>query len=69
MYKELYHSPQGMDKFLGFFSTVHDGPFRINEREVEQAKFFPLEEVKSMKENAEKFHPELVFLLEKRFRF
>ena len=55
----------GQIKFLSVFRAHHDGPFHINKEEVERADFFTREKVEEMIQMKEKFHPELLFLLEK----
>lgn len=70
MYKDLYQDKKyhvGLKKFLTTFKTQSNGPFRINPEEVETVKFFTLVEIWKMIKGGEKFHPELVFLLEQHF--
>lgn len=50
-------------KFLVTFKAIYNGPFTINPEEVEDVRFFSLEDIKNMIVHGEKFHPELLFLL------
>ena len=65
--KDLYVHAGVLKKFLITFKTKYNGPFRLNPKVVEKVEFFNLEEIQEMIDNGEKFHPELLFLLEKRF--
>lgn len=58
---------KGLKKFLATLKAVHNGPFKINPEEVEKAEFFSLEEIQEMINNGERFHPELLFILNKHF--
>ena len=60
-------SGMNLRKFIGFFSTCHAGPFRINNEEVEKAEFFTWDDVEKMLLRKEKMHPELEFLFKKHF--
>jgi len=66
-FKDLYVGPMGAKKFLVTFTSVFNGPFKINPDEVERVEFFSLEKIQEMVESGEKFHPELLFLLEKHY--
>ncbi len=63
-YDRYHHEAQG-DKFLTTFVATYDGPFYPNPEEVEKISFFKIEEIKAMVKKGEKFHPELLFLLNK----
>ncbi len=54
-------------KFLGSFTSIYNGEFKVNLKEVEKMQFFSLKEIQEMINQKEKFHPELLFLLEKHF--
>ncbi|MBN1793257.1 NUDIX domain-containing protein [Candidatus Woesearchaeota archaeon] len=54
-----------LEKFLTTFRTTFNGPFKPDPEVVERVDFFPIEEMKQMAKRGEKFHPELLFLLEK----
>lgn len=58
---------KGLKKILATLKAVHNGPFKINPEEVEKAEFFSLEKIQEMINNGEKFHPELLFILNKHF--
>jgi len=65
--KDLYvDKNRGLRKFLATFKAIHPGPFNFN-HEVERVEFFGMEKIRDMVVAGEKFHPELMFLLEKRF--
>lgn len=54
----------GLKKFLGVFKAKHPGPFTIDEEAVEKVEYFSRDEIKKMIDKGEKFHPELLFLLQ-----
>lgn len=54
-------------KFLGTFTTVHTGPFHPNPEDVQEFRFFSFADIQGMIDAGERFHPELLFLLEKYF--
>lgn len=64
--KDLYVAPGSPPKFVVAFKAVSDGPFSAGE-DVESVGFFPLERIRAMVEEGQKFHPELLFLLKKYF--
>jgi len=57
----------GLKKFLGTFTTTFNGPFKINPEEVEKIEFLSLDKIQDMINKDEKFHPELLFILNKQF--
>lgn len=65
--KDFYEAPGTPNKFLGTFKAKFNGPFNPNPKEVDKVDFFTLDEIKTMIQKGEKFHPELLFLLEKYF--
>lgn len=67
LHKDLYEVRKGFTKFLSTFKTIYNGPFILKPDEVEKVEFFSLEEIQKMIKSGEKFHPELLFLLEKHF--
>ncbi len=68
LYKDIYNDPRfEMKKFLETFKVIYSGQFKINPKEVEKIEFFSLEKIQKMIDSGEKFHPELLFLLEKHF--
>ncbi len=70
-HKDLYEYVGGrgkvLKKFLATFTAKFDGPFSIDKKDVDRIEFFTLVEIKQMIDDGEKFHPELLFLLEKHF--
>lgn len=60
-----YYGPK--NKFLVSFRTVVNESFDFNKKEVESLEFFTIDEIRDKVERGEKFHPELLFLLEKYF--
>jgi len=66
--KDLYiDSGRGLKKFLYTFKASSNGPFKVDHNEVERVEFFDLDKIQQMIKAGEKFHPELLFILEKRF--
>jgi isopentenyldiphosphate isomerase len=56
---------KGLRKFLGVFEAIYNGPFTVDLEEVDEIRFFCLDEIRQMINNKGKLHPELIFLLEK----
>jgi isopentenyl-diphosphate delta-isomerase type 1 len=71
-YKDFYEyknsGQSGLRKILISFKTVFNGPFKINQKEVEKIQFFDLGQIQRMIDNGEKFHPELLFLFRRHFK-
>ena len=67
--KDFYEDAQGLKLFLYSFNGKSNGPFNPNPREVERVEFFPIDKINKMVTAGEKFHPELLFILEKHFGF
>jgi len=65
--KDYYEIEWDISKFLVTFKTIFNGPFYPDGKEVEKIDFFTIEEIEKMIKNGEKFHPELLFLLNKYF--
>lgn len=66
MAKEFYNFVgQPPSKFFTIFKTKYNGEFNINKLVVNKVEFFTIEQIKKMVENGEKFHHELLFILEK----
>ncbi len=67
-YKDLITDVDGVKKFIVTFIGNFEGPFNFNEIEVENVKFFSMDEIKELikKEN---FHPQLLFILKKHYGF
>jgi len=54
-----------LEKFLTIFKTKFNGPFNPDENDVEGVEFFNFDQIRSMIDAGEKFHPELLFIFEK----
>ncbi len=65
--KAIYEIENRPKKFLTIFTTECNGPFSRDTSDVEKIEFFPLYTIKAMIKNNEKFHPELLFILQKHF--
>jgi len=65
--KDFYSDSRKINKFVVAFSTVNSGPFNLEKESVEKVDFFSIREIQKMIDRKEKFHPELLFLLEKYF--
>lgn len=65
--KVIYEVENKPKKFLTIFTSTFNGPFSKNPSDVEKVEFFPLDTIRTMIKNGEKFHPELLFLLQKYF--
>ncbi len=63
--KYHYLDGRGQEMFLSVYKLIFDGPFQINPEEVERIEFFSTDVINEMIRKGEKFHPELLFLLEK----
>ena len=66
-FKFWYNYPSSSERLLHIYKTNHNGPFVIDPVEVDRIEFFSLEKIKKMIALGEKFHPELLFLLNKYF--
>lgn len=62
---DLYHDGQGPKKWLTTFRTIYEGEYNLNPEEVQEIKYFSIDELRNITKNPEHFHPELLFLLEK----
>ncbi|MDF1497670.1 MAG: NUDIX domain-containing protein [Patescibacteria group bacterium] len=65
--KDLYEAKGSPTKFVAAFKSRFNGSFQPNPNDVEMVDFFTMDEIKQMMREGEKFHPELLFLLEKYF--
>lgn len=63
----LYKNTENINKFISLYILQHEWPFQICPREVEEIKFFTKDEIKNMIQSGEKFHPELIIILQKYF--
>ena len=68
LFSKDYYSVEGIaPKFIVTFKTVFNGPFHPDADAVERVDFFSIYQLKQMIASGEKFHPELLFLLNKYF--
>ncbi|HRH23409.1 MAG TPA: NUDIX domain-containing protein [Candidatus Magasanikbacteria bacterium] len=65
--KDIYEVEDKPKKFLTIFTSRYNGPFSKDPTAVEKVEFFPLDTIRTMIRDGEKFHPELLFLLQKHF--
>jgi len=65
--KHYIELDDGRKHFIAFFKGEHRGDFKIDKKEVSKVKFFSVEEIRSMIDSGEKFHPECLFALKKYF--
>lgn len=65
--KDYYEAEGVPNKFLVTFKSIFNGTFHPDIEVVEKVDFFSIERIKEMVRNGEKFHPELLFLLNKHF--
>jgi isopentenyldiphosphate isomerase len=63
--KDFYQPTSDISKFLGTFETTYNGSFSPDLSVVERVEFFSLTMIRDMIQQGEKFHPELLFLLQK----
>ena len=63
--KDFYDVPNTPNKFLTTFKTQFDGLFNPDPEDVSEVCAFTIFDIKIMIANGEKFHPELVFILNK----
>jgi len=63
--KDRYDDHRGITKFLTTYTAEYDGPFEVNPEEVGRVEYFSQDTLKQMIADGEKFHPELLFLLER----
>jgi isopentenyldiphosphate isomerase len=66
-FKDTYNDNRGLKKFLVTFKTTYNGPFTIDKNDVEEIRFFTLDQIRQMIATGEKFHPELLFLLKNHY--
>ncbi|MCL5411320.1 MAG: NUDIX domain-containing protein [Patescibacteria group bacterium] len=65
--KDYFENIWGLPKFIVTFTAIFNGPFKVNPEELEKIEFFNLSKIQELIDNKEKFHPELLFLLEKHY--
>lgn len=64
---DRFDGDQGITKFLGTYKTTCEEPFNLDTNDIDSVEFFTLDEVRSMLESGEPFHPELMFILDRYF--
>lgn len=65
--KDWYEVVPGFNKFLTTFTSRHPGPYINLPGKVSESTFFSINTIKTMIDDGEKIHPELLFLLKKYF--
>lgn len=65
--KDIYEAPDKPKKFITVYRAIFNGSFTKDERDVEKVEFFPVEKIRQMVKDGEKFHPESLFILKKYF--
>ncbi len=63
--KDFYDVPNVPKKFLATFKTQFNGVFNPDPEAVSAVEAFDIEGIRKMIESGEKFHPELIFILNK----
>lgn len=63
--KDFYRGDGVPDKFLTTFKSQFDGIFKLDQEEVSDVRSFTINQMKEMIEDGAKFHPELIFILNK----
>lgn len=63
--KDIFLTPGKPEKFISVFKTNFNGPFNPDAEDVERVEFFSLDQIEKMIKAGEKFHPELLFILNK----
>jgi isopentenyldiphosphate isomerase len=67
LFKDLYIVPPERKKLLSVYRAVYEGEFKFEEGKIVDCKYFTLDEIKNMIDRGEKFHPELLFILNKHY--
>lgn len=65
--KDVYLVRDGFEKFVFTFTSKNPGPYTNLPGKVSESTFFSADEIKEMISRGEKFHPELLFVLNKYF--
>ncbi len=64
--KEYYtEDPRGINKFIEVFIARHNGPFHIDEHEVDRVEWKTFAEVRDMIAAGEPFHPGFLYMFER----
>lgn len=64
--KDFYSADGKMEKFLVTHKATYSGSFKF-EDSVSEVAYFEIDTIRRMVDNDEKFHPELLFILQKYF--
>ena len=68
LFKDLdYYDFNGHHKILYSYKSLKENGFKPSMEEVEEVRFFSLQEVESLVSSGAKIHPELLFILQKHF--
>ena len=67
--KEYYEHEQNNKwrLFLTAFTCSHEGPFKIDTKEIEKVEFFSIKDIKEKIKSGEKIQPEILLVLNKYF--
>lgn len=65
--KVFYDAPEVADMFLSIYKAQSRGPFNPDKNDVCEVRAFSIDEIRKMIESGEKFHPELLFILDRYF--
>lgn len=65
--KDVFLTKKNHKKFIKSFKAKSNDFFEFNKEKIEKIEFFSFKKIQEMIDNKEKFHPELLFLLEKHF--
>lgn len=65
--KDYYKTENGTEKFLVTYKAVYTKPLAPASPDVARVDYFSFDEIQHMIDRGEKFHPELLFLLNKYF--
>jgi 16S rRNA (adenine1518-N6/adenine1519-N6)-dimethyltransferase len=65
--KETFGDDKIVSHFVNSFKMIHDGPFEINDKDVDRVESFSLKDIQQMVNNNDKIQPEVLFILKRRF--
>lgn len=65
--KDYYQKIWDTNVFFVTYKSIYNWPFYLDLWAVQKVEFFSIEKIKEMIKNWEKFHPELLFILNKYF--
>lgn len=64
-YGDPLEENKGLSRFITVFYTLHNGPFLLEQKELHDAHFLSLEEIKRKVKGGEPFTPQLLYVLHK----